>query len=193
MTAYVQPATDQYSLVLVLFELLTGVAYRRLGAQEAQARLAALPRPVAALIERMTAGNPDERYPSVGAVRRDPGDRAVRCRRRARYRPARRGRPRDALWSGATDHRRAAARCANSLHYGDERHAAREPPSGAARRVRATSAEPCHGAAGRYRWPARRRDHRHRRATRRREPGRRTRATRPMCTSSASPAARSRR
>ncbi len=68
MTAYVQPATDQYSLGLVLFESLTGVAYRRLGAQEARARLAALPPPVAAVIERMTAENPDNRYPAMGGV-----------------------------------------------------------------------------------------------------------------------------
>ena len=68
MTAYLAPTTDQYSLGLVLFTSLTGVAYRRLSAQEAAARLAALPRPVAALIERMTAENPDDRFPAMDGV-----------------------------------------------------------------------------------------------------------------------------
>jgi serine/threonine protein kinase len=68
MTAYVQPATDQYSLGLVLFEMLTEVAYRRLSAQGVAERLAAVPFPVRALIERMTAEQPESRYPSMTAV-----------------------------------------------------------------------------------------------------------------------------
>ena len=67
-TGYVRPASDQYSLGLVLFEMLTGVAYRRLNAEDLQTRLAALPPPVRALIQRMSAVNPNDRYPSMGAV-----------------------------------------------------------------------------------------------------------------------------
>jgi hypothetical protein len=67
-TAYLTPASDQYSLGLVLFGMLTGVPYRRLGAREAQARLAAMPEPVAVLIARMTADDPEDRYPSLAAV-----------------------------------------------------------------------------------------------------------------------------
>ncbi|MDQ6832020.1 MAG: serine/threonine protein kinase, partial [Chloroflexota bacterium] len=58
MTAYIQPTSDQYSLGLVLFEMLTGTAYRRLNTRDAQAHLAAFPPPVRALIERMVAENP---------------------------------------------------------------------------------------------------------------------------------------
>ncbi len=68
MTAYVQPATDQYSLGLVLFEMLVGTPYRRLSKQEASARIANQPPPVVALIERMTAEDAEQRYPSMGAV-----------------------------------------------------------------------------------------------------------------------------
>lgn len=67
-TAYVSPAADQYSLGLVLFEMLTGRVYRRLRKQEIAEFLAEQPRPVAALIERMTAPDPDDRYPSMRDV-----------------------------------------------------------------------------------------------------------------------------
>jgi eukaryotic-like serine/threonine-protein kinase len=64
-TAYVSPAADQYSLGLALFEMLTGRVYRRLRKPEIADLLAAQPSPVAALIERMTATDPEDRYPSM--------------------------------------------------------------------------------------------------------------------------------
>lgn len=69
MTAYMQPATDQYSLGLTLYEMIAGKPYRRSSPQEIAANLARLPGPVRALIERMAAEQPGERYPSMGAVR----------------------------------------------------------------------------------------------------------------------------
>ncbi len=67
-TGYVTPAADQYSLGLVLFEMLTGKTYKRLRKQEVAALLAEQPPPVAALIERMVALDPDDRYPSMRDV-----------------------------------------------------------------------------------------------------------------------------
>ncbi len=64
-TGYVAPAADQYSLGLVLFEMLTGTAYKRLRKQEAAVLIAQQIPPVAALIERMLAPDPDDRYPSM--------------------------------------------------------------------------------------------------------------------------------
>ncbi|GEM_PF-2951560 len=67
-TGYVTPAADQYSLGLVLFEMLTGRVYKRLRKQEAAELLAQQPSPVAALIERMVALDPDDRYRSMHDV-----------------------------------------------------------------------------------------------------------------------------
>ncbi|MDQ6601644.1 MAG: serine hydrolase [Chloroflexota bacterium] len=64
-TGYVSPAADQYSLGLVLFEMLTGKAYKRLRKQEAAEMIARQPPPVAALVERMLAPDPDDRYLSM--------------------------------------------------------------------------------------------------------------------------------
>ncbi|MDQ6601267.1 MAG: protein kinase [Chloroflexota bacterium] len=68
MTGYLRPNTDQYALGLVLFEMLTGKIYKRLGKREATALLATQPPPVAALIERLVAENPDDRYPDMARV-----------------------------------------------------------------------------------------------------------------------------
>ncbi|MGH8165225.1 MAG: serine/threonine-protein kinase, partial [Rhodanobacteraceae bacterium] len=67
-TGYLRPTADQYSLGLVLFEILTGKVYKRLGKQEIAARLAPFPRPVAALIERLVAEDPEDRYLDMARV-----------------------------------------------------------------------------------------------------------------------------
>ncbi len=67
-TGYMRPTADQYSLGLVLFEMLTGTAYKRLGMRELADVLGTLSPPVAAVIERMTALDPDNRYPDMDAV-----------------------------------------------------------------------------------------------------------------------------
>ncbi len=67
-TGYLRPTADQYSLGLVLFEMLTGKVYKRLGKQEIAALLAPFPRPVVALIERLVADDPEDRYPDMARV-----------------------------------------------------------------------------------------------------------------------------
>lgn len=67
-TGYLRPTSDQYSLGLVVFEMLTAKAYKRLEPREVAELLAAQPRPVGALIERLTAENPADRYPSMANV-----------------------------------------------------------------------------------------------------------------------------
>ncbi|MHB8647122.1 MAG: serine/threonine-protein kinase [Thermomicrobiales bacterium] len=64
-TGYVRPETDQYSLGLVLFEMLTSKAYKRLREGEIEGLLTEYPPAVAALIRQMTAPRPDDRYGSM--------------------------------------------------------------------------------------------------------------------------------
>lgn len=67
-TAYLRPASDQYSLGLVLSEMVTGRVYKQIGKRTSLAMLAGQPAGVAALIERMTADDPDNRYPTLRDV-----------------------------------------------------------------------------------------------------------------------------
>ena len=62
---YVPAASDQYSLGLVLFEMLTGTPYKRMNAQEARGWMGQWPA-VAPVVERLTADHPANRY---GAMR----------------------------------------------------------------------------------------------------------------------------
>jgi len=62
------PASDQYSLGLVFFEMLIGVAFKELEPNEAWARVAWQPPTVFACLKRMTMDNPAERYGSMTAV-----------------------------------------------------------------------------------------------------------------------------
>lgn len=66
--AYLSPATDQYSLGLVLFEMLTGKRYKQLDSRQRAAELRAHPAPVTALVARMTAAAAEDRYPTIDAV-----------------------------------------------------------------------------------------------------------------------------
>ncbi|MCA1725263.1 MAG: serine/threonine protein kinase [Thermomicrobia bacterium] len=67
-TGYLRPTSDQYSLGLVVFEMLTGKAFKRLSEPDAMALLTAHPRPVGALIERLIAADPANRYPEMTKV-----------------------------------------------------------------------------------------------------------------------------
>ena len=59
---------DQYSLGAVLFELLTGRRYKQVYEDEREELLGRLPAGVAALIRRMTAERPADRYRGMSAV-----------------------------------------------------------------------------------------------------------------------------
>lgn len=67
-TERVRPSSDQYSLGLVFFEMLTGVAFRRLEPADAWRRAAWQSPAVFACLKRMTAETPEERYPTMTAV-----------------------------------------------------------------------------------------------------------------------------
>ncbi|HEY8293096.1 MAG TPA: protein kinase [Thermomicrobiales bacterium] len=68
MGAYLRPASDQYSLGLVLFEMMTGTIYKRVGEREAASLLDRQPMALAAIVRRMVADHPDDRFPSLSAV-----------------------------------------------------------------------------------------------------------------------------
>jgi len=67
-TEAAHPSSDQYSLGLVFFEMLIGVAFKELEPNEAWARVAWQPPTVFACLKRMTMDNPAERYGSMTAV-----------------------------------------------------------------------------------------------------------------------------
>ena len=67
-TGYLTPASDQYSLGLVLFEMLTGRRYRDFAPEGARQMLATVPPGVVAIFNRMIEENPDNRYPDMQAV-----------------------------------------------------------------------------------------------------------------------------
>lgn len=68
VTSPLGPASDQYSLGLVLFEMLTGKPYKDLTEEERAAALRRHPSGVAAVVARMTAEEERARYGSLGEV-----------------------------------------------------------------------------------------------------------------------------
>jgi serine/threonine protein kinase len=67
---YLHPTSDQYSLGLILFEMLTGSAYRRLLPRAVEERLVTLPPTVAAVIRQLVREMPDDRYIAMTDVMR---------------------------------------------------------------------------------------------------------------------------
>lgn len=67
-TVYLRPSSDQFSLGLVVFEMLTGAAYKRLEPREAADAMNRLPLAVAMLIRRMTEPESSDRYPTMADV-----------------------------------------------------------------------------------------------------------------------------
>ncbi len=65
LAAYLRPASDQYSLGLVAFEMITGQIYKRIGARRAAQLLAEQSAPVRDTIARMLADDPDDRYATI--------------------------------------------------------------------------------------------------------------------------------
>ncbi len=65
---YLRGASDEYALGLVLYELLTGQAYKRLSPTRARELLAGQAPDVRALVERMTAEDEEERHETLAAM-----------------------------------------------------------------------------------------------------------------------------
>jgi serine/threonine protein kinase len=68
---YLRPTSDEYSVGLVFFEMLTCESYKQLSLRHLEERLAAMPPAVAALIRKMTAPDPDARFESMAQVHRE--------------------------------------------------------------------------------------------------------------------------
>ncbi|MHB8644841.1 MAG: hypothetical protein ACYDAR_03505, partial [Thermomicrobiales bacterium] len=64
----VRAESDQYSLGMVLFEMLTGQTYKRLRKRQAEALLSQQPEQIQTLVRRMIADDPDDRYESMTDV-----------------------------------------------------------------------------------------------------------------------------
>lgn len=65
MTGYLTPQSDQYSLGLVLFEMLAGVPYRKVSAADATVRFDRFPAHLRALLQRLLETAPEQRYPTM--------------------------------------------------------------------------------------------------------------------------------
>jgi len=71
--AYVRPESDQYSLGLVLFEILTGQTYKRLRKRQAEELLTRQPQLIQTLVRQMITDDPDNRYESMNDVATEIG------------------------------------------------------------------------------------------------------------------------